>query len=110
MTTPSTSNSSDAAAAAHVAKSWVQAVQMLHEAYVYPFFVVAGVFSNALIAVAFSLSSARLCGSTTRIYYVLIALADTVRLVEWDLAVNFVVSASWPLCSRDFVFNFCVHT
>lgn len=77
---------------------------MLHEAYIYPFFVVAGVLANSFIVVAFSFPAARRCGRTTRIYYVLIALSDTVRLIEWDLGVNYIVRARlffyFCLCSQ----------
>ena len=91
--TMNSSESTDAPSPPESTNAWVQSVQMFHEAYIYPFFVLAGVLANSFIVVAFSFPSAKRCGRTTRLYYVLIALSDTVRLIEWDLAVNYIVRA-----------------
>ena len=46
--------------------AWVQAMQMLKVAYIYPFFLVAEVLANSFVVVAFSFPTAGRCGRTTR--------------------------------------------
>ena len=90
-------NSSAATPVTTVAESvfietWVVVVQMFHEAYIYPAFIVVTLLANVLIAGVFLLPAAKRCGTMTRTYYLIIAFSDICYLIESDLMVNFGVS------------------
>ena len=73
-------------------KTWVVVVQMFHEAYIYPVFIVVTLFANILIAGVFLRPSAKRCGTTTRVYYLIIAFSDICYSVDFDFLANFAVS------------------
>ena len=65
-------------------ETWVVLVQMFHEAYIYPVFIVVALLANLIIPVA-----EKRYGLMTRIYYLIIALSDICYLISFDLMVNF---------------------
>ena len=75
-----------------IIETWVVVVQMFHEAYIYPVFIVVTLLANILIAGVFLRPAAKRCGTMTRVYYLIIAFSDVCYLIEFDLMVNFGVS------------------
>ena len=73
-------------------ETWVVVVQIFHEAYIYPVFIVVTLLANVLIAGVFLRPAAKRCGTMTRVYYLIIAISDICYLIESDLMVNFGVS------------------
>lgn len=71
-------------------ETWIVVMQMFHEAYIYPVFIIASLLANLLIIGVFLRPAAsKQCGAMTRIYYLLIAVADLANVIESDLIINF---------------------
>ena len=73
-------------------ETWIVVVQMFHEAFIYPVFIIVALLANLLITGVFLRPVAvKRCGLMIRIYYLLIALSDICYLISSDLMVNFAV-------------------
>lgn len=88
----STATAFTTAAGSDFIETWIVVVQMFHEAYIYPVFIVIALLANLFIIGVFLRPVAvKRFGLMTRVYYLIIALSDICYLFSYDLMVNFAV-------------------